>query len=57
MLAPAAAAALEALPAVADLLRFMLVRDARRRPTIADVLHRRALSALSPILYRQSSES
>ena len=45
MLEPQAAAALEGLPGLADLLRFMLVRDARRRPTIADVLRKCVLSA------------
>ena len=40
MLAPEVVAALAPLPGIAELLRFMLVRDARRRPTIPEVLQR-----------------
>ncbi len=40
VLAPEVVAALAPLPGLAELLRFMLVRDARRRPTIPDILQR-----------------
>jgi hypothetical protein len=44
VLAPEVVAALAPLPGIAELLRIMLVRDARRRPTIPDVLQRCAVS-------------
>ena len=40
VLAPEVVTALAPLPGLAELLRFMLVRDARRRPTIPDILQR-----------------
>ena len=41
MLAPEVALALAPLPGLAELLRFILVRDVRRRPSIPEILRRR----------------